>query len=132
MQTRTVWHMQLDHQRNRVLRINLLISIMVGGSRKALPSFTFGPRYHLLRPALGFGGDSGQLRIPGRLGGFVVLKNYHEQHLLCTCLQLGPLKPEELWAGGPAPDQLLATASRPSGADRQFHPVSLLASAAWT
>ena len=24
-QTRTVWHMQLDHQRNRVLRINLLI-----------------------------------------------------------------------------------------------------------
>lgn len=27
-QTRTVWHMQLDHQRNRVLRINLLISIM--------------------------------------------------------------------------------------------------------
>jgi hypothetical protein len=24
-QTRTVWHMQLDHQRNRVLRVNLLI-----------------------------------------------------------------------------------------------------------
>ncbi|KFM28835.1 Magnesium transporter MRS2-4 [Auxenochlorella protothecoides] len=26
-QTKTVWHMQLDHQRNRVLRVNLLMSI---------------------------------------------------------------------------------------------------------
>ena len=30
-QTRTVWHMQLDHQRNRVLRINLLIRWGGGG-----------------------------------------------------------------------------------------------------
>ena len=34
-QTRTVWHMQLDHQRNRVLRVNLLIR-WGGGARAAL------------------------------------------------------------------------------------------------
>lgn len=36
-QTRTVWHMQLDHQRNRVLRINLLISIMSLGANRNRP-----------------------------------------------------------------------------------------------
>lgn len=42
-QTRTVWHMQLDHQRNRVLRVNLLISIMsLGGVMATLPAAYFG------------------------------------------------------------------------------------------
>ncbi|KAL4424906.1 hypothetical protein ABPG77_002129, partial [Micractinium sp. CCAP 211/92] len=42
-QTRTVWHMQLDHQRNRVLRVNLLISIMsLGGVMATLPAAFFG------------------------------------------------------------------------------------------
>jgi hypothetical protein len=33
-QTRTVWHMQLDHQRNRVLRINLLIRRVLWGRQQ--------------------------------------------------------------------------------------------------
>ena len=42
-QTRTVWHMQLDHQRNRVLRVNLLISICsLGGLMCTLPAAFFG------------------------------------------------------------------------------------------
>ncbi|PRW56958.1 Magnesium transporter MRS2-4 isoform A [Chlorella sorokiniana] len=42
-QTRTVWHMQLDHQRNRVLRINLLISIIsLGAVTATLPAAFFG------------------------------------------------------------------------------------------
>ncbi|EFN55977.1 hypothetical protein CHLNCDRAFT_145324 [Chlorella variabilis] len=42
-QTRTVWHMQLDHQRNRVLRINLLISIMsLGCVTATMPAAYFG------------------------------------------------------------------------------------------
>lgn len=42
-QTRTVWHMQLDHQRNRVLRVNLLISVAsLGGIICTLPAAFFG------------------------------------------------------------------------------------------
>ena len=42
-QTRTVWHMQLDHQRNRVLRINLLISIAsFCGLMSTIPAAYFG------------------------------------------------------------------------------------------
>jgi len=32
-QTRTVWHMQLDHQRNRVLRVNLLVALASFGGK---------------------------------------------------------------------------------------------------
>lgn len=42
-QTKTVWHMQLDHQRNRVLRVNLLLSmIAIGGVSAQLPAAFFG------------------------------------------------------------------------------------------
>jgi hypothetical protein len=42
-QTRTVWHMTLDHQRNRVLRVNLLISMAsLGGLLCTLPAAFFG------------------------------------------------------------------------------------------
>ncbi len=54
-QTRTVWHMQLDHQRNRVLRVNLLISIAsLGGITCTLPAAFFGMNL-----------DSGWEDIPG-------------------------------------------------------------------
>lgn len=54
-QTRTVWHMQLDHQRNRVLRVNLLISIAsLGGLLCTLPAAFFGMNL-----------DSGLEDIPG-------------------------------------------------------------------
>ncbi len=42
-QTQSVWHMQLDSQRNRVLRLNLLISIMGFGTMGAgLPAAYLG------------------------------------------------------------------------------------------
>lgn len=54
-QTRTVWHMQLDHQRNRVLRVNLLISIAsLGGLMSTLPAAFFGMNL-----------DSGFENVPG-------------------------------------------------------------------
>jgi magnesium transporter len=54
-QTRTVWHMQLDHQRNRVLRVNLLISIAsLGGLLCTLPAAFFGMNL-----------DSGLENVPG-------------------------------------------------------------------
>lgn len=54
-QTRTVWHMQLDHQRNRVLRVNLLISIAsLGGLLCTLPAAFFGMNL-----------DSGLEHVPG-------------------------------------------------------------------
>jgi hypothetical protein len=44
-QTRTVWHMQMDHQRNRVLRVNLLISMSsLGLMMGTLPAAFFGER----------------------------------------------------------------------------------------
>jgi hypothetical protein len=33
-QTRTVWHMQLDHQRNRVLRLSLIIRCVLAAAPK--------------------------------------------------------------------------------------------------
>lgn len=54
-QTRTVWHMQLDHQRNRVLRINLLISIAsFCGLVSTMPAAYFGMNL-----------DSGMEDLPG-------------------------------------------------------------------
>lgn len=54
-QTRTVWHMTLDHQRNRVLRVNLLISMAsLGGVLCALPA-----------AFLGMNVDSGLEEVPG-------------------------------------------------------------------
>jgi magnesium transporter len=42
-QVRDVWHMQLDHQRNRVLRVNLLLSVFTSGGLVAgLPAAYFG------------------------------------------------------------------------------------------
>lgn len=42
-QVREVWHMQLDHQRNRVLRVNLLLSVFTSGGLVAgLPAAYFG------------------------------------------------------------------------------------------
>ena len=42
-QTQTVWHMQLDHQRNRVLRMNLLMSMAsFGAMTMTVPAAFFG------------------------------------------------------------------------------------------
>lgn len=42
-QAQSVWHMQLDHQRNRVLRLNLLISIFsLSGLCITIPAAFFG------------------------------------------------------------------------------------------
>ncbi|PSC69475.1 Magnesium transporter MRS2-4 [Micractinium conductrix] len=79
-QTRTVWHMQLDHQRNRVLRINLLISIMsLGSVMGAMPAAFFGMNL-----------SSGLEEVPGVF--WPVVQTSLAFGLACTALTYGYYK----------------------------------------
>lgn len=73
-QTQTVWHMQLDHQRNRVLRLNLLMSMAsFGAMTMTVPAAFFGMNLHI-----------GLEKVPGMFG--IVVKSSVLTGLLASLL----------------------------------------------